>query len=91
VSDSAAQERDTVWIPAVPLPLMGWRADRCVCGQRFRGRNRRAAYELHYRRAHQRGDSNGGDVQMEVTRAEAQRIYAEVNADLTDGGQDNVG
>jgi hypothetical protein len=77
------------------LPFLGRRTDTCICGQKFRGRKRRAAYELHYRRAHQRDDRveaepNSGYSDMEVTRAEAQRIYAEVNAD-SDDGEDNVG
>lgn len=74
-------EQEIVWIPAVPLPLMGWRTDRCMCGTKFRGKQRRAAYELHYRRAHQRDDEAGDQVRMGVPRAEARRIYAEVNAD----------
>lgn len=69
----------TVWIPSVPLPLMGWRIDRCQCGAKFRGKGRRGAYELHWRREHERDDP--GFAQMGVTRAEAERIYAEVNAD----------
>lgn len=72
---------DTVWIPVVPLPLMGWRTDRCKCGKKFRGKNRKAAYELHYRREHHRSDPDPNAAQMEVTRDEARRIYAEVNAD----------
>lgn len=68
---------EKVWIPAVPLPFMGWRTDRCFCGARFRGKNRRAAYELHFRRVHERHDANA-NVLMEVTREEAERIYAEV-------------
>jgi len=64
---------EMVWIPAVPLPLMGWRTDRCgECGAKFRGRDRRHRYEIHYRRLHERHDS---DTMMEVTREEAQRIY----------------
>lgn len=75
---------DTVWIPAVPLPFRGFRTDRCMCGAKFRGKGAKAAYELHYRREHQRDDAAEGDgVQVAVTRAEARRIYAEVNADST--------
>ncbi len=85
---SAAERPETVWIPAVPLPLQGWRTDRCSCGQRFRGKDRRHAYELHYRRDHQRGDTAENEAQMEVTRAEARRIYAEVNADTVSDGED---
>jgi hypothetical protein len=70
-----------VWIPAVPLPFLGWRTDRCKCGQKFRGKNRRAAYELHYRRAHQRSDTNGNEPLMAVSRVEAMLIYERVNAD----------
>jgi hypothetical protein len=87
---TAAQARDTVWIPAVPLPFLGWRTDRCMCGQKFRGKNRRAAYELHYRRAHQRGDTSDTQAFMEVERSEAQRIYAEVNADVPVVDSDNI-
>ena len=91
MSDSAARDTEIVWIPAVPLPFQGWRTDRCVCGAKFRGRNRRAAYELHYRRTHERADSNGNKVQMSITRAEARAIYAEVNADSQTDGEDRVG
>jgi hypothetical protein len=60
---------DIVWIPAVPLPMLGWRTDRCKCGQRFRGKNRRAEYELHYRAEHQPFEN--GDTQVGVPREEA--------------------
>jgi hypothetical protein len=63
----------------VPLPFLGWRTDRCTCGKKFRGKNRRAAYELHYRRTHER--EHESFALMEVDRAEAKRIYDEVNAD----------
>lgn len=87
---SAASEQEIVWIPSVPLPLFGWRTDRCSCGMRFRGRGRQAAYELHYRREHQRGDTNLDAPQVGVTRAEAKRIYAEVNADSIGTTSDSV-
>ena len=67
-----------VWIPSVPLPLFGFFADTCGCGARFRGRNRKAAYELHYRRLHHRTDDSSAEVLVQVSRAEAERIYAEV-------------
>jgi hypothetical protein len=38
-----------------------------MCGVRFRGKNRRAAYELHYRREHESPESS---VQMAVSRSE---------------------
>jgi len=84
---------DMVWIPSVPLPFLGRWTDTCKCGQKFRGRQRRAAYELHYRRAHLRDDRveagpNSGYSDMAVTRAEAKRIYAEVNADSPDVSTD---
>lgn len=66
--------RDTVWIPAVPLPLIGWRTDRCYCGAKFSGRGRRERYEIHYRHEHEPGSDR--NVLMEVSRAEADRIYA---------------
>jgi hypothetical protein len=74
---------DTVWIPVVPLPLQGWRTDRCTCGEKFRGKGRKAAYELHFRRVHLRNDLPDDWPQAGVPRVEAQRIYAEVNADST--------
>ena len=80
---------DRVWIPSVPLPFQGWRTDRCSCGAKFRGRGRRHAYEIHYRREHQRGDTANDQAMMEISRAEAQALYAEVNADCQDDGQDN--
>jgi hypothetical protein len=78
---------DIVWIPAVPLPLLGWRTDRCQCGKRFRGKSRRATYELHYRREHMSDDRaeagpDSGYADMAVTRAEAERIYDEVYAEV---------
>jgi hypothetical protein len=75
---SAAQGQDRVWIPAIPLPFLGWRTDRCMCGQKFRGKNRRAAYELHYRRVHEQADPNA---LMEVSRVEAMLIYERVRAE----------
>lgn len=85
-ASDAACDTDIVWIPSVPLPLLGWRTDECWCGQKFRGKKRRAAYELHYRREHMGDDRvdpgpNSGYVDVAVTRAEARRIYAEVNGD----------
>lgn len=80
-ADAKVAPYDIVWIPAVPLPFLGWRTDRCKCGQRFRGKGRRAAYELHFRRVHFRNDLPNDWPQAGVARAEAQRIYAEVNAD----------
>lgn len=76
---SPTPPRDTVWIPAVPLPFLGWRTDRCVCGKKFRGKGRKAAYELHYRRVHER--EHESVALMEVERVEAKRIYDLVNAD----------
>lgn len=74
---------DTVWIPAVPLPFLGWRTDTCMsCGQKFKGRNRRGAYQLHYRRCHEERERAREDqTQIGVTRAEAERIYAAVRGD----------
>lgn len=69
---------DVVWIPAVPLPLMGLRTDTCSCGRKFRGRGRRARYELHWRRVHE--PDGDGSAQMGVPRAEAERIYRKVRA-----------
>ncbi len=92
---AAANSQDIVWIPAVPLPLLGAWRDRCKCGQRFRGKQRRSAYELHYRREHMDGDRaeagpNSGYTDMAVTRAEAERIYAEVYADRPSDGEDRA-
>jgi hypothetical protein len=72
--------RDIVWIPSVPLPLLGWRADTCQCGAKFRGKGRRARYELHWRREHEPDDP--GFSQMGVSRVEAQRIYAAVRGEV---------
>lgn len=66
-----------VWIPVVPLPLMGWRTDRCMCGAKFRGRYRRELYELHYRSEHEDPDSPD---QVCVTPAKAAAIYQAVAA-----------
>lgn len=79
---------DTVWIPAVPLPLMGWRTDQCVnCGVKFRGKTRRHDYEIHFRRAHQRASNTPASetVLMEVSRTYADMLYAEVNSDAGNG------
>jgi len=65
-----------VWIPAVPLPLQGWRTDRCGCGKKFRGRDRRAAYEMHWRVEHE--PSVDGCAQTETSWEDAYRIYYEV-------------
>lgn len=80
--------RDTVWIPAVPLPFQGWRRVRCgKCGARFGGRrwfsrnafeSGMAAYELHYRAEHQWGENP--DVQVEVPREKAAAILCDVLA-----------
>lgn len=72
---------DTVWVPAVPLPFLGWRTDRCSCGAKFRGRGRKHAYEIHYRRAHQRCDAPEDQVMMSMDRDQARLLYEEVNAD----------
>lgn len=73
---------ETVWIPAVPLPLLGWRTDRCFCGAKFRGKGRKRAYEIHYRRAHQRDDMDPDQtVLMSMPREQARLLYLEVNAD----------
>lgn len=79
---SVARSDERVWIPAVPMPFLGWWTDRCMCGRKFRGKNRRPAYELHYRREHAgkiASDGTSNDPLMQVTRAEAERIYAEVH------------
>jgi hypothetical protein len=88
------REDDTVWIPAVPLPYLGWRRVRCAsCGERFRGprlsrtatalAHALAAYELHWRRVHEVHPSkqppDEEQVLMGVLRAEARRIYAQVD------------
>lgn len=70
---------DAVWIPSVPLPFMGLFSERCMCGERFRGKDRRSKYELHFRRVHEQF-VNVGMAQMCVTREEAERIYREVRA-----------
>lgn len=70
-------ELDVVWIPAVPLPFMGWRTDRCACGMRFRGRRHRARYELHWRLVHEGEVDRSGGAVVGVTRAEARSIYAQ--------------
>lgn len=68
---------DTVWIPAVPVPfLLGVMTNRCMCGEKFRGRGRGHDYEMHWRRVHERDHSDG--VMMEVPREKAARIYEEV-------------
>lgn len=70
---------DTVWIPAVPLPLQGWRTDRCSCGERFRGKERRERYELHWRLFHEPDlPVDGPQCSMGVSRAEAEEIYQRV-------------
>lgn len=70
---------DTVWIPSVPLPFLGFRSNRCVsCGAKFTGTNRGHDYELHWRREHEKDDPVASAVLMEVTRDEAVRIYEEV-------------
>jgi hypothetical protein len=66
-----------VWIPAVPLPLIGVFTDMCSCRKRFRSfsvAKRRLAYEVHWRLVHE-PESDGGAMQG-VTRAEARSIYA---------------
>jgi hypothetical protein len=83
VKQDVSQQRDTVWIPAVPLPLAGLLVDMCHCGETFfsfRRAKRRHAYELHYRRRHEPIDPIASRAQIEVTREEAERIYAEVRA-----------
>lgn len=83
-------DSDTIWIQAVPLPLFGWRTDRCHCGAKFRGKGREHAYEIHYRRAHQRSDPNGNETKMSITRGEACALFAEVNADTTSPPENRV-
>lgn len=81
-------DTDIIWIPAVPLPFYGLRRVRCSCGETFKGRGREHAYEIHYRRAHQRGDTSENETQMSITRGEARALYAEVDADSVLDGED---
>lgn len=75
---------DIVWIPAVPLPLFGLFTDYCSCGRKFRSfdrAKRRDAYELHWRREHEKDAVHDfGSVTVAVTRWEADQIYARVYA-----------
>ncbi len=68
-----AHEGEKVWIPAVPLPLFGLRADRCSCGKRFRGKDRAVRYEAHWRTVHEPAMEH--DAHTQVTVAEARRAY----------------
>ncbi len=71
-----AHEGEKVWIPAVPLPLYGLRADRCSCGKRFRGNTeaRATKYEAHWRTVHEPAMRH--DTHTQVTVEEARRVYA---------------
>ena len=69
---------DEVWIKACPLPLIGLFTDTCSCGKKFRGRERRHRYEIHWRREHETAAS--GDTLMSISRTEADALYAEVHA-----------
>lgn len=67
---------DTVWIKACPLPMIGLFTDTCECGKKFRGRDRRLRYEVHWRREHEISAPN--TTQVSVTREEADALYARV-------------
>lgn len=69
---------DEVWIKACPLPFIGLFTDTCSCGKKFRGRDRRHRYEIHWRREHEASAPN--DTQQSISRADAEALYAEVRA-----------
>jgi hypothetical protein len=84
-------DSDIIWIQAVPMPLFGWRTDRCHCGEKFRGKDREHAYELHYRRVHHReSEASETSTQQSITRGEACALFAEVNADITSPPENRV-